>query len=189
MGIRAADLLTAVGGGILLYTGLTDAHGNPRSLLRTLLAGNKPAAPSRAQQQLLTADTSSGSSGSATGGPAPSGSYQSYAQSLLPAWGWSGQWPALSHLEGKEDSGWDPNATNPQTGAYGIAQALGHGSGSATAGPKHNEYGGFGISNADAKAANSGDGYAQIRWMFGYIKSRYGSPNKAWAHEQSAGWY
>jgi cell wall-associated NlpC family hydrolase len=57
MGVNGKALLTAVGGGILLYTGLTDTGGNPRSLLRSLLAGSKPAAPSTAQQQLLTADS------------------------------------------------------------------------------------------------------------------------------------
>jgi hypothetical protein len=29
----------------------------------------------------------------------------------------------------------------------------------------------------------------QIRWGLAYIKGRYGSPSKAWAHEQANGWY
>jgi len=33
------------------------------------------------------------------------------------------------------------------------------------------------------------DGFTQLRWMMAYIASRYGSPNAAWAHEVSAGWY
>ena len=33
------------------------------------------------------------------------------------------------------------------------------------------------------------NGKTQIRWGLNYIKNRYGSPSKAWAHSESHGWY
>jgi hypothetical protein len=38
-------------------------------------------------------------------------------------------------------------------------------------------------------AAQAGNAAAQIRWGLDYIRRRYGSPGRAWAHELSAGWY
>lgn len=109
------------------------------------------------------------------------------------AYGWSPtqsstDWNDLVSLWTQESS-WNNQATNPSSGAYGIAQALGHGNGSATQGSVTNEYGGYGISNAMAQKANSGDATSQITWGLQYIKDTYGSPSAAWAHEQTAGWY
>lgn len=60
---------------------------------------------------------------------------------------------------------------NPYTGAAGIPQAV-PGSKMASAGP-----------NWRTSART------QILWGLGYIKSRYGSPSAAWAHEAAHGWY
>jgi hypothetical protein len=99
--------------------------------------------------------------------------------SLLALNGWAGQWSAFNSLEMRE-AGWNPTAKNPSSGAFGIAQAYNHGKGAATQGTMSNMYGGW-TSDAVAKAANSGNGYAQLQWMMAYIKQRYGSPNAAWA--------
>lgn len=118
---------------------------------------------------------------------------QTIGKLVTAAYGWApsqspAQWNDLVLLWTQESS-WDNNAANPGTGAYGIAQALGHGKGSATQGSVTNEYGGYGVSDAMAKAANSGDPASQITWGLQYIKQTYGSPSAAWGHEQSANWY
>lgn len=103
--------------------------------------------------------------GSFTPGAPASGSAaaaQAFARSILPS-GWS--WPALLALWNRE-SGWNANAVNPSSGAYGIPQALGKG-----------------------HPFNLGDYANQVRWGIGYIAGRYGSSQAAWAHEVSAGWY
>jgi hypothetical protein len=80
--------------------------------------------------------------------------------------GWTGpQWGDLFNLWMRE-SGWNPYAVNPSSGAYGIPQSLGHG-----------------------HPYNLGDSAAQIGWGLDYIAGRYGNPANAWAHEMSAGWY
>lgn len=90
------------------------------------------------------------------------------------------------------ESGWNSEARNPTSGAFGIAQALGHGQADTAASDGTNEYGAeYGLSAAEARAANSGDARWQIEWGLGYIKDTpgYGSPSAAWAHEQANGWY
>jgi hypothetical protein len=108
-------------------------------------------------------------SGPAT--PAASGTPQSIAKSMLASFGWSSsQFSCLEPLWAHE-SGWNPAATNPSTGAYGIPQAE-PGSKMASAGP-------------DWKS----DPATQIKWGLGYIKDTYGSPCGAESHEQADGWY
>lgn len=92
------------------------------------------------------------------------------AAQMFGHYGWGeGQMQSLINLWNRE-SGWSTHAANP-SGAYGIPQAL-PGSKMSGAGPNWQ-------SNAET----------QIRWGLGYIASRYGSPNGAWAHSQASGWY
>lgn len=96
--------------------------------------------------------------------------FQSFAQSLSNStWG-VGQFPYLNLLWERE-SGWNPAATNPISGAFGIPQAL-----------------------PAVKMASAGldwvtDPYTQIIWGIGYIHAAYGTPQAAWAHELAFGWY
>jgi resuscitation-promoting factor RpfB len=93
------------------------------------------------------------------------------ARQMLPSFGWTQrQFPYLNWLWNRE-SGWNKFAENPYSGAYGIPQAL-PGAKMASAGPNWR-------SNART----------QIRWGLRYIRSRYGSPRWAWAHEVAYGWY
>ncbi|AZM53002.1 hypothetical protein DMA15_10665 [Streptomyces sp. WAC 01529] len=69
------------------------------------------------------------------------------------------------------ESGWDVNATNSSSGAYGLVQAL-PGSKMASAG-------------ADWKTNPE----TQIEWGLKYMNERYGSPVGAWNHWQANGWY
>jgi hypothetical protein len=103
--------------------------------------------------------------------PVPSGSPQQIAIGMLGSYGWSSsQFSCLDALWNAE-SGWNVEASNPSSGAYGIPQAL-PGSKMASAGPDWQT-----------------DAATQIRWGLGYIKGTYGSPCGAWAHEQADGWY
>ena len=98
---------------------------------------------------------------------APAGSYQEYAMGKLGGNG--GEFSCLENLWGKE-SGWNPNAQNPSSSAYGIPQFL------------DSTWASTGI-------AKTSDGYRQIDAGLIYIDSRYGSPCGAWSHSQSTGWY
>jgi hypothetical protein len=101
----------------------------------------------------------------------PSGSPQQIAMGMLGSYGWpSSQFSCLDSLWNAE-SGWNVEASNPTSGAYGIPQAL-PGSKMASAGPDWQT-----------------DAATQIRWGLGYIQGTYGSPCGAWAHEQADGWY
>jgi hypothetical protein len=96
---------------------------------------------------------------------------QAYASSQLGAYGWGGdQFGCLLQLWNQE-SNWRTNATNPDSGAYGIAQALPPG--------KYITAGGDWLTNYRT----------QVNWGLGYIRDRYGSPCGAWAHEGSNNWY
>jgi hypothetical protein len=100
----------------------------------------------------------------------PAGSPQQIAMTLLAGYGWGGQFSCLDSLWNRE-SGWNPYAQNPSSGAYGIPQAL-PGAKMASAGPDWQT-----------------DAATQIRWGLGYIRSVYGTPCGAWSHEEAVGWY
>jgi hypothetical protein len=101
-------------------------------------------------------------------------------------WGAGQEFASLTEII-QAESGGDENAMNP-SGAYGIGQALGHGTAN-TAGTVTNQYGGYGVPDSTARAANSGSAMAQLVWMCAYIKATYGDPVKAWAFHVSAGYY
>jgi hypothetical protein len=93
------------------------------------------------------------------------------ARAMLSTQGWAAsQFRCLDSLWTRE-SGWDLNARNRSSGAYGIPQAL-----------------------PGSKMASAGSDWrtnpvTQIRWGLRYIKASYGSPCAAWGHSQSRGWY
>ncbi|MDQ1662911.1 MAG: hypothetical protein QOJ68_2891 [Blastococcus sp.] len=124
-------------------------------------AAAKAAAAKAASARAAASPAASSSSAAA----APSGSYQSYALSKVG----SQQFSCLESLWGRE-SGWNPNAQNPSSSAYGIPQFL------------DSTWASTGI----AKTSN---GYRQIDAGLSYLDSRYGSPCGGWAHSQSTGWY
>ena len=85
--------------------------------------------------------------------------------------GWGGsQWAALFDVEMRE-AGFSLTATNPTSGAYGMAQFIG--------GPA--EYAQYGGSSTTAAG--------QATAMVNYIAQRYGNPQNAWNHELAYGWY
>ncbi|AFC54282.1 aggregation-promoting factor C-terminal-like domain-containing protein [Mycobacterium paraintracellulare] len=81
------------------------------------------------------------------------------------------EFSALDSIVSRESS-WNPGATNPKSGAYGLFQFLGH---------QGDKYGALGGYSADpAQQANAG---------MAYIKDRYGTPSNAKAFWDSHGWY
>jgi hypothetical protein len=104
--------------------------------------------------------------GSSSSSAAPRGSFKDYAMSKV---GSAEQFSCLEKLWGKE-SGWNPNAQNPTSTAYGIPQFL------------NSTWASTGI-------AKTSDGYRQIDAGLIYIENRYGSPCGAWSHSQAKGWY
>ena len=96
---------------------------------------------------------------------------KSYASGRLGAYGWGqDQFLCLAQLWTKE-SNWLTTATNPSSGAYGIAQALPPGK----------------YSSAGADWLTSYR--TQVEWGLGYIGQRYGSPCAAWNHSVARNWY
>lgn len=97
--------------------------------------------------------------------------YQAYAKQRVYDYGWTDEdFNALVNLWNRE-SGWQVSNRNRSSGAYGIPQAL-----------------------PASKMASAGSDYltnykTQINWGLSYIKSRYGSPSKAWSAFKSKGWY
>ena len=130
------------------------------SFLASLAASQKPAAPS--VNSIL-----SGTVGDQTGGmfqpvQAPSydpGSIKDYARQQSDAMFGSGHWDALHQLINNE-SGWNPNAQNPTSTAYGLGQFL------------DSTWQGVG-------AQKTSDPKSQVDATLKYISNRYGDPTKA----------
>jgi peptidoglycan DL-endopeptidase CwlO len=114
------------------------------------------------------------------------------ANRMAAARGWgAGQQHCLDLLWDEESAHtWSASIANPQSGALGIPQALTHG-GPGRGGTLGNEYGDFGLTDAQARKANSGDAGLEIRWGLNYIEATYVNPCGAWQFETShvPNWY
>ena len=193
MPVKAGYLILTAAGGIVLYSGIKGKQMS--SVLRDLVSGHAPGTAKAANALSNPANTPNFTGGSVTQfitGNTPSGTtvatYKAYAQTLLIQHGWPGQFSAFNNIEIAE-AGWDNQAKNPSTGAYGIAQALGHGTAATVGSNGENNYGNYGTPDAVCKAANNGSGTAQVQWMMNYIAETYGTPNAAWAFHEANGWY
>ncbi|MBS1906001.1 MAG: hypothetical protein JST33_05410 [Actinobacteria bacterium] len=172
-----------------MYAQLATLKNTTADVERRYQIGQQVAAQSAAEQaerdrQARQAADSSGSSSSGSGSGSgdsgwvdtsgvnvdPAGA-QAYAAGQLGNYGWGqDQFPCLYRLWMQESS-WRADALNPDSGAYGIPQAL----------------------PASKLAAAGADwrtnGNTQIDWGLNYIQNRYGSPCGAWAHEVANNWY
>jgi hypothetical protein len=88
------------------------------------------------------------------------------AEAMVPA----SQFAAFAWII-EHESGWNVEAQNPSSGAYGLGQAL-----------------------PASKMAPYGPDYltdpaTQIKWALAYMDGRYGSPNAAKAFWEAHGWY
>lgn len=125
---------------------------------------------------------------STTGGTGSSSAAQAYAKSLFSKFGWGSDQMSSLKLLWNGESGWSSTAWNA-SGAYGIAQALGHGKGTGAVGPRsvgstkpgfNASYGPqYGLTAAQARQANAGSYQPQVLWGEGYIKQRYSDPQGA----------
>ena len=107
-----------------------------------------------------------------SGGGGAGGVVVALGRSMAAQMGWVGaQWEALYQLW-QHESGWNPNAQNPTSTAYGIAQFL------------NSTWAGTGF-------AKSSDPQVQIAAGLNYIRSGYGSPLQAWSAwlSRSPHWY
>jgi hypothetical protein len=110
----------------------------------------------------------SGAPTSQTTSPMDAGHWQDVAHRMAMQRGYTDTgWNDLNNIIMRE-SHWNPNAVNPNGGAYGIPQIL----------P---------ASHPDAQLQN--DPRGQLKWLFQYINGRYGSPEAAWQFKQNNGWY
>lgn len=111
------------------------------------------------------------SAASSIGTTVPVGDMQQWAHDYLLANGGSeADFTATVYIITHE-SGWSPTATNPSSGAYGLAQAL-----------------------PGSKMASHGADWAtnyqtQLKWFWDYCKGRYGSIQGAYAFWQANHWY
>lgn len=174
-GIYVAE---ALGGFILVWSGIKGQ--TLKVTLTDLLKGQNPAKVTEAAPSIGVSDAGSPTASASGGGNAPaapanvSGNVAT-GKMMAAARGWTGgQWNALYALWQRE-SGWSNTAQNPSSGAYGIPQALPYSKMPRSAWPP-----------ADGGSASA---TAQISWGLSYIAQRYGTPEQAWAHEESAGWY
>lgn len=99
--------------------------------------------------------------------PTPTGGHRNWmAQAGIPA----NEMAGYSQIIAAE-SGWNPHATNPSSGAYGLPQAL-----------------------PGSKMASAGSDWrtnpiTQLKWMKSYVNGRYGSIGRTLAFRRSVGWY
>lgn len=93
-----------------------------------------------------------------------------FAQSLGSRYGWGPRELSAWYTLGMKESGWNNNAQNPTSTAYGIGQFL------------DSTWGAYGF-------RKSSDPAYQVRAMAEYIRRRYGSPSKALAFHLSHNWY
>jgi hypothetical protein len=145
----------------------------------TVVAKPKVASASQAQAANPTTGGGGGSGGGSSSGityvtssPPNPGTAQSTAYNMMASFGFSPQtyFGCLVDIWNRE-SGWQYDAENGSSGAYGIPQAL-PGSKMASAG-----------SDWQTNPAT------QIKWGLGYIKATYGNPCSAWAFEEANGYY
>lgn len=167
-------------GGFLVYTGIKNV--SVVDGLRQIMSGNAIKEGPQKVSNLNPGDRAAelglpdldlpvtGGGTAPSGGVAPSAAtktdIQNYARTLLAQYGWSDQWDAFNKLVMSE-SGWNPAATNPSSGAYGIPQAL----------------------PASKIPGDRTDYRVQLKWMLDYIRQRYTTPAQAWSFHIRNNWY
>ncbi|OEU85444.1 transglycosylase domain-containing protein [Streptomyces abyssalis] len=135
-------------------------------------AAAKKAAAEKAAEEREAKAAASRSSARADAGDFPTQSSYSVAEvkSMAQKIVGGGNFQCFSQIVEKE-SGWNYQASNPSSGAYGLMQAL-PGSKMSSAG-------------ADWRTNPA----TQIKWGLNYMNDRYGSPCGAWDFWQANNWY
>lgn len=180
-------LTTIVIGGVFAYAGIKG-----KSVLQTAQSFISGAGPATTPQSAtiagiptnsrgVNANTSVGDVFTDIPPQITSGNPQAVLQQIAATFGWGSgaQWQALQALEMREAE-FNPTKKNPSSGAYGLAQSLGHHFSGGPASNGINEYGGQGLTPAQSRAASSGDPVPQALWMMRYIRGKYGNPVNAY---------
>ncbi|BDZ31228.1 tape measure protein [Lactiplantibacillus brownii] len=105
--------------------------------------------------------------GASSGGTKPTGGHMNWLKQA----GFSSSEYAAANKIISQESGWNPRAVNPSSGAYGIPQSL-----------------------PASKMASAGSDWrtnpiTQLKWMKSYVDGRYGGTNQALAYRNRVGWY
>lgn len=173
--VDGVGLTVTVVGGMLIYGGIRGY--SMLQILQNLVTG-KPISAGVAVTYPLSTPTPATADVTDTNGvgeAAPGGNQGLALQLASSMYGWEGsEWIALQKLWNRE-SEFNAHAKNPTSGAYGIPQALPYTKMPKAAWPE--------------SAGGQSDPTAQIKWGLEYIKGRYGTPSKAWAHETANSWY
>lgn len=157
-----------IGAALLLTSAVTDAS------FADVISG-KAAQQFRANETSSSNSSSTGASTSTSKPATVAGTGDIAASNLTKiaaslGYGWdASEIAAWQGVIAKEDASGSPTAQNPTSTAYGIGQFLN--STWAAYGPK------------------TSDPHLQLVYMAEYIKSKYGTPSAALAHENSAGFY
>ncbi|MFF4208079.1 transglycosylase SLT domain-containing protein [Streptomyces sp. NPDC001796] len=136
------------------------------SFIRRIASPKKAIAATAVAAAATGALLTSAPAQAATPTSAPS-SAQAIAHQMIPD---PAQYEAFNKIVSHE-SGWNPQATNASSGAYGLVQAL-----------------------PASKMASAGSDWktnpaTQIKWGLDYMNSRYGSPAAAWNFWSTHHWY
>jgi hypothetical protein len=164
-------------GGLFIYSGVTGK--SILSAIALTVQGNSPTTATAANaivggvSDSTTSTPSTGTSGSIVSTTDAMAAMQQTATQF--GWGSGAEWTALNAIE-MQEAGYDPTAKNPSSGAYGLAQSLGHHYSGGPASNGINEYGGEGLTPAQSEQASLGQPAPQALWMMNYIKGRYGNP-------------
>lgn len=172
-GIALAGLAA---GGLFLFSGIKGK--SITQALQYMIQGKNPSGAPQANPVSGTGTPSGPGSASGTvtaQGGSPSGTSQKANQALgrlmAGSYGWATgtEWTALNNIVMAE-SGWDNQAQNPTSTAYGIFQFLD-------------------TTWASVGYTKSSDPVVQIAAGLAYIKQRYSDPVKAWQFHLANGWY
>lgn len=202
-GINGVSIVAVLAGSTLAYSGLKGKSIS--TTIKSFLEGNAPKGGADAGLSILQNPsqgftyTPGEHSGGFGGIAPPSGGSHAANKSIgamyATTYGWgpgTANWTALDKLWTRE-SGWNNRIINRSSGAFGIAQFLGHG-GANTAATTTVEYtdgstAQVTVNEYPSKAANAGNAGSQIALGLQYIKATYGNPLAAWAHEEANSWY
>jgi len=168
MAVNGFALASMSAGALFMYAGIKGI--SITGAVQDIVQGKNPKHAVASNQFNVTKPSASPTASSGGSIPANPSAYQQYAFSLFGQYGWGTDQEAPLISLWNQESTWKPDAENP-SGAYGIPQAL-----------------------PASKMASAGSDWrtnpqTQIRWGLGYIKSIYGNPANAWAHEQANNWY
>lgn len=164
-GIMGLNAGAAAGWGLYETAGLTANAMGARPQLPTKM----PAAGNFSRGAFAGAGL--GSSGPVPGVPSSRAANEAIVNAIWAGYGWNAgaEWDATVHLL-MQESGFNNTAQNPTSTAYGMFQFL------------DTTWAGYGVPKTSDPTAQSIAGGR-------YLKSRYGDPLGAWAHERAFNWY